>query len=75
MTGVIRHGEPLMPSPEKLADLQERLAKAIYEGNRGGKWEDVEERTKHEFRGFSASALMWMRETVQLAMEGFPRGD
>jgi hypothetical protein len=68
MSEIIRHGDPLMPSPEKLEDLQERLAQKMHADASTASWGDLSEQERHKFRGYAASALMWMRETVQMAL-------
>lgn len=87
MISLIRHGEPMMPSPEKLADLQERLAIRLFidaEGKDGlleqterkvSDWAELHPDDKAPYLAYAASALNWMRETVQLAMEGKELGN
>lgn len=71
---VSRGVDTLMPSGAALADLLERLAfRLFYDESGGGNtkadWQDLHADDAEPYRVHAASALNFMRETIQLALD------
>lgn len=69
---VSRGVDTVMPSGEALKELQERLAKEIYDCQFADRsvsdWDTVPTSIRERYRGYAATALTWVRETIQMAL-------
>lgn len=48
-----------------MSEMVERVARAMFEADRGGSWDDVRENSKAMWRSFARAAIEAMREPTE----------